>query len=53
MFDKEKKEFVFMDEKELRFIRDFEVEEYRKAKTEDFNRYGYVESFKAEVKNAT
>ena len=53
MFDKEKKEFVFTDEKELRFIRDFEVEEYRKAKTEDFNRYGYVESFKAEVKNAT
>lgn len=53
MFDKEKKEFVFTDEKELRFIRDFEVEEYKKAKTEDYNRYGYVESFKAEVKNAT
>jgi len=51
MFDKEKKEFVFLDEKELRFIRDFEVEEYKRAKTEDYNRYGYVESFKAEVKN--
>lgn len=50
MFDKEKKEFVFTDEKELLFIRDFEVEEYKKAKTEDFNRYGYVESFKAKVK---
>lgn len=50
MFDKEKNEFVFTDEKELLFIRDFEVEEYKKAKTEDYNRYGYVESFKAEVK---
>lgn len=50
MFDKEKNKFVFTDEKELLFIRDFEVEIYKKAKTEDYNRYGYVESFKAEVK---
>lgn len=50
MFDKEKQEYVFTDEKELLFIRDFEVEEYKRAKTEEFNRYGYVESFKAEKK---
>ena len=53
LYDREKDEFIFTDEKELLFIRDFEVEEYKKAKTEDHNRYGYVESFKAEVKNAT
>ena len=53
LYDKEKGKFVFTDEKELLFIRDFEVEEYRKAKIEGANNYGYVESFKAEVKNAT
>jgi hypothetical protein len=53
LYDKEKGEFVFTDEKELLFIRDFEVETYKKAKENDFNRYGYVESFKAETKDAT
>lgn len=42
--------YIADDGKELLFIRDFEVEEYKRAKTEDYNRYGYVESFKAKVK---
>lgn len=53
LYDKEKGEFVFTDEKELLFVRNGDVEAYKRAKTEDRNRYGYVESFKAEVKNAT
>lgn len=53
LYDKKKGEFVFTDEKELLFIREGDVEDYKRAKTEDRNRYGYVESFKAEVKNAT